>query len=398
MTTAVAARTFRLPHAPLHGVTIALVAFFTLVDLFATQAILPLLAHRYAAAPAVIGVAVNASTFGMAVGSLLTALFGQSLDRRFGIVCSLLVLTIPTALLATAPDLVTFAALRVVQGLCMAVAFTLTLSHLGEVCSAKAQAGAFAAYITGNVASNLIGRLIAASAAGLFGISSTFYMFAALNLVGALLALISVAPTGRSAEKARSLSDRLAGARALLVNPSVLAGFGVGFCILFAFIGVFSYVNFVLMRPPIGLGMMSLGLVYFVFLPSIVLTPFAGAIAVRVGVRRTLWIGLGVAEAGLALLLSHQLSLVLGGLVLVGAGTFFAQATATGFVSKAAGANRSAASGLYLAFYFSGGLAGAAAVGQIFDRFGWPACVASVGLALAAAAVLGVRFASSEEA
>jgi hypothetical protein len=40
-----------------------------------------------------------------------------------------------------------------------------------------------------------------------------------------------------------------------------------GFCILFAFIGTFTYVNFVLVRPPLSLGMMQLGFVYFVFLP-----------------------------------------------------------------------------------------------------------------------------------
>jgi hypothetical protein len=36
------------------------------------------------------------------------------------------------ALLAAAPDLLTFTALRVAQGLCMASAFTLTLAYLGE--------------------------------------------------------------------------------------------------------------------------------------------------------------------------------------------------------------------------------------------------------------------------
>ncbi len=85
--------------------------------------------------------------------------------------------------------------------------------------------------------------------------------------------------------------------------------------------------------------------------------------------------------------------------MLVGAGTFFAQATATGFVSRAAGANRSAASGLYLASYFAGGLAGAAVVGQVFDRFGWPACVARRRpCALAAAAFSGVKFVIPKEA
>ena len=151
------------------------------------------------------------------------------------------------------------------------------------------------------------------------------------------------------------------------------------------------------MRPPLGLGMMSLGLVYFVFLPSIILTPFAGAFASRFGARRTLWLGLAVAGAGLGLLLSTQLVLVLGGLVLAGVGTFFAQATATGFVSRAAGPNRAAASGLYLASYFTGGLAGAAIVGQIFDRFGWPSCMAAAAVALGLASLLGIQFIIPDE-
>ena len=82
---------------------------------------------------------------------------------------------------------------------------------------------------------------------------------------------------------------------------------------------------------------------------------------------------------------------MLTGLVLVGIGTFFAQATATGFVGRAATADRGSASGIYLACYFFGGLVGSAVLGQIFDHFGWAACVAGIGLSLAVAAVLAIR-------
>jgi len=68
-----------------------------------------------------------------------------------------------------------------------------------------------------------------------------------------------------------------------LRNPALLASFAIGFLILFAFIGTFTYVNFVLVRPPILLSAMSLGLVYFVFVPSIVSTPFAGYFVKRMG-------------------------------------------------------------------------------------------------------------------
>ena len=141
-------------------IVIGLTAFLTVVDLFATQAILPSLARAYMVTPAAMGFAVNSSTMGMAVAGLAVSLFSQRIDRRLGILISLSFLAIPTALLAVAPDLTTFTALRIVQGLCMASAFTLTLAYLGEECSAADAGGAFAAYITGNVASNLIGRLI----------------------------------------------------------------------------------------------------------------------------------------------------------------------------------------------------------------------------------------------
>jgi hypothetical protein len=72
-------------------------------------------------------------------------------------------------------------------------------------------------------------------------------------------------------------------------------------------------------------------------------------------------------------------------------GTFFAQAIATGFVGRAAMSNRGAASGIYLASYFSGGLVGTAALGQVFDRFGWTACVAGIALAVLSAAILSFR-------
>jgi predicted MFS family arabinose efflux permease len=100
---------------------------------------------------------------------------------------------------------------------------------------------------------------------------------------------------------------------------------------------------------------------------------------------------LAVAGFGLPLLLLPNLAAALSGMVLIGVGTFFAQATVTGFVSQAATADRGSASGIYLACYFAGGLVGTAILGQIFDRLGWPACVAGIGLSLAAAALLAGR-------
>src|SRR5262249_57571494 len=57
------------------SLVIGLTAFLTVVDLFATQAILPSLARHYDVTPAAMGFAVNASTMGLALAGLAVAFF-----------------------------------------------------------------------------------------------------------------------------------------------------------------------------------------------------------------------------------------------------------------------------------------------------------------------------------
>lgn len=374
--------------ALLRNLLIGLIAFLTVVDLFATQAILPTLVRAYGVSPAAMGLAVNASTIGMAAAGLAVAFFSRRIDRRRGIIASLALLAIPTSLLAAAPDLATFTALRITQGVFMSAAFTLTLDYLGEQCSAADAAGALAAYITGNVASNLFGRLMSAAVADHLGLAANFHVFAGLNLAGAILVYLTLGRRMRMQAARPGMGSSFTIWAEHLRNGPLRRGFALGFLILFAFIGTFTYVNFELAREPLAVSPMALGFVYFVFLPSILTTPLAGRIAGRFGTRPTFWGALGVAGAGLPLLLTPSLPAVLAGLTLVGVGTFFAQATATGFVGRAATTDRGSASGIYLACYFFGGLVGTAVLGQLYDRLGWAACVAGIAASLALAAWL----------
>jgi MFS transporter, YNFM family, putative membrane transport protein len=294
----------------LRSTVIGLTAFLTVVDLFATQAILPSLARHYGVTPAAIGFAVNACTLGMAVSGLAVGYFSREIDRRKGILISLVLLSIPTALLASAPNIAVFTILRVAQGLCMASAFTLTLAYLGEHYSAADSASAFAAYITGNVASNLIGRLISAGVADHFGLAANFYFFATLNLLGAVLVYFTVEKTPPMKDTGGGMSSHFQAWIMHLKDPSLRASFAIGFCILFAFVGTFTYVNFVLAGPAFGLSPMQLGLACLVFLPSVATTPLADRIAAGFGPRPALIGGLLLAGLGLPLLLLPRLAAV----------------------------------------------------------------------------------------
>ena len=372
---------------------IAIISFLTLVDLFATQAILPSLAAAYRVSPGVMGSAVNLCTLGMAISGLGVALFSHRIGRRTGVTLSLALLTIPTLLLSFMPDLTWFAGLRLLQGIFMSAAFSLTIAYIAETASAHVISAALAAYVTGNVASNLVGRLMSAAIADHLGLPANFLIFAGLNIAGAALAyfLLSNEVMNRSAGAQRGLLS-------LFQRRALRASFGLGFLILFVFIGAFTYVNFVLTRPPIGLSTMQLGFVYFIFLPSIIATPFAGFASNRLGASMVIIVALLVALLGLIASLIPDLTFVLGAMTLLAAGTFFAQAAATGYVSRSAGAARGSAGGVYLASYYSGGLVGSIVIGQVFDHFGWTAVVIVLGLALAAGCLLAFLMTEDDSA
>ena len=177
----------------LRAFTIGLTAFLTVVDLFATQAILPSLTAAYGVTPAAMGFAVNASTIGMAIGGLAVGLFGRSIDRRRGILAQ------PgdpvPANLASGHH-----ARRCRSSPCCASCRGFACRRplrsrspiLASTRAAADTASAFAAYITGNVASNLFGRLLAAGVVDHLGLAANFYVFAALNLSGAVLVWFTV--------------------------------------------------------------------------------------------------------------------------------------------------------------------------------------------------------------
>ncbi len=368
---------------------IALLAFLTLIDLFGAQALLPSLAAEFEADAATMGSAVNASTFGMAIAGLAVAFFSRQIDRRKGVWISLALLSAPTFMLGVVDDINLFTALRVIQGMLMATAFTLTMAYLAEECSGPEAAAAMAAYITGNVVSNLLGRLMAAGLADMGGLSVSFWAFATLNLLGAVLAALFLSQT-TSRETTGPTKSPLAVWATHLSNPSLQAGFAIGFLILFVFLGVFTYVNFVLAGPEYNLGAAQLGLVYLVFIPSVFTTPMAAWLVSNGGTFRAFAISMSVATAGLVLLITGSLPLLLLGLAAIGVGTFCAQAVVSGFIGRAADEDRAAASGLYLTSYYFGGLVGSLVVGEVFSEAGWTSAV----FLMIAAAVLSVLLAS----
>lgn len=102
-----------------------------------------------------------------------------------------------------------------------------------------------------------------------------------------------------------------------------MATFAIGFNVLFSLVGIFTYVTFYLAAPPFRLSTEKLSYLFVVYLIGLVVTPAAGYLIGRKGLRAGVAAAIAVSLLGVLLTLSHSLAVVIGGLALLCTGAFY---------------------------------------------------------------------------
>jgi predicted MFS family arabinose efflux permease len=356
---------------------VGLAGFCAFLDLYATQGILPLLSRTLNVTALEASATVSATTTAVALAAPFIGPLADVLGRKRVIVAAALGLALPTLLAASASTLHELSVWRFVQGLFMPAIFAVTIAYVGEECQGPGLGRVMAAYVTGNILGGVCGRFLSALVAARLGWQWSFVVLGCLNLLagGALWLLL---PSSRYFVREKNIASSLGALLVHLRNPRLLAGYLVGFNILFSIVGVFTYVNFLLAAEPFRLSTVALGSVFFVYLAGAVVTPVAGRWLHRLGSRAVLALAMLVASGGVLLTLVRELSVVLIGLALCAAGIFVCQSAANSYVASSAGRGRSSAAGLYVAVYYLGGTVGATAPGLAYRSGGWTLCVALI--------------------
>lgn len=164
--------------------------------------------------------------------------------------------------------------------------------------------------------------------------------------------------------------------RALFHLPRLVGTFAVGFNVLFSLVAVFTWITFHLAAPPFSLSTALLSSLFFVYLVGLVVTPAAGYLITRTGLRAGIAAGMLLSMIGVLLTLAPSILVILLGLAMVSSGVFVAQTASQSFLRIAIPPeSRVTGAGIYMSFYYLGGTA-AGVVPAIFWNIGkWPACV-----------------------
>ena len=376
----------------LAAVVIAGISAF--LGLYAPQPMLPELAASFHKTPGEISQLISISTIAVALVAPFVGVLSDRWGRKRLIVLSALLLAVPTLLAATATSLMQLMIWRFLVGVFTPGVFALTVTYINEEWGSGSGA-AMAYYVGGTVGGGFVGRTLAAFIADYGDWHQTFVVLGLLNMVGALL-IAWLMP--REQNHVRASQGE---ARAMwnhLHNVPLLATCMAGFCVLFALLGIFTYVNFRLAGAPFFMRPAALGRIFVVYLVSVALSPVSGKVIHRLGQRKTFSLSMLLACVGVLLTLLPYVPAILLGLALFCTGSFVGQSSASSYIGIAASEAKAAAVGLYVTAYYLGGSLGAAVPGIFWSRFGWTGCVVLISVVQLATALNALVFWRRKEA
>ncbi len=365
------------------------IGFFAFLNVYAIQAVLPLIMADFGASPVQAGMAVGATVLGVGLVSPFIGMLSDAVGRRNVLCTSLFALTIPTALIPLSNSLDMLVLLRFMQGLVVPGIVVVLIAYMSEEFSDGGIARMTGAYVGGTVMGGFSGRFLTGHAGHLLGWRGAFLTLAALNLAGAIWVWWRLPPS-RHFVPNRNFAAGLQTLRQHLRHRRLMGACAVGFCVLFSLVGAFTYVNLYLAAPPFLLTSAGLANVFAVYLVGVLVTPMTGRWIERLGFMRSMLGALAVSSAGLLLTLVPALAWVVVGLAVCSTGVFICQSATIGGIAKNITQGRSLATGLYYMSYYAGGALGAWLAGLAFEAGAWGGSVMTILGAQAVAAVIVV--------
>ena len=358
---------------------VALCGLCAFLELYCTQPLLPLLTRLFHASKTGVGMTVSAATLGVALSAPVFGALTERLARKRVIVASLIGVSLPTLLAATSTSLAQLIFWRFLQGIMVPGIVAVVITYIGEEWPPDRVALIMSFYVSGTALGGFVGRVSSGILADRFSWRVSFMVLGTAALAGAG-AVAAWLPKGRRRPVAPLKPDALPSfpyqVQGLFRSRRLVATFAVGFNVLFSLVGVFTWITFHLSAAPFLLSTTELSSLFFVYLIGLVVTPAAGFLITRVGLRAGIAGAICCSMTGVLLTLAPSLPVVILGLTMLSSGVFVSQTASQSHLRVAAPpGSRVTAAGLYLTCYYLGGAAAGVVPGAFWALGKWPACV-----------------------
>jgi YNFM family putative membrane transporter len=237
--------------------------------LYYYQALLPDLVTYFSLNKASSSLAVSSSTLGMAFG-LITAMFlADRYSRKRVIGYSLLGAAFFAIVSSFSPNFWVLVIANFFKGYILAGSTSVGLAYIAEEVSISKKLKITGLYISGNAIGGMLGRVLAAHFIHLYSWQTASGIIGAVCLVFALL-FFGFAPQSRNFQpKKESIKTLIKPNLIVIFSKKLLPFYLTGFLLLGAFVSLYNYMAFFLVKAPFNIAEQWIPYLYLLYIAGI---------------------------------------------------------------------------------------------------------------------------------
>jgi YNFM family putative membrane transporter len=350
---------------------VIIITILTLSALYAPQPLLPLLASEFQISRDMAALLTTIAFLPLCIAPLLYGRILSAFTPRQLLRGAIPVLALAEFLFPLCSTIWGLFAVRLLQGLMIPAILTAMMTYLSTQSAPSEIRRTMGIYIASTIIGGLLGRTMSGSIATLIGWHYSFYILGISLLFGFLL--LSFLDPGQPPQGAGPRGAIFT----ILREKNARRTYITIFCMFFVFAAVMNYLPFRVEELDASASEMRIGFMYSGYLLGIVTALNAGRFNHFLGsTSRTMMFGLaGLILALVGMLTPGTTPLFLFMFPFCGA-MFLVHSTASGNLNSLGLENKGMVNGLYVAFYYGGGMLGSSLPGPIYQQFGWPAFIA----------------------
>ncbi|KAA0876662.1 MFS transporter [Nitrincola tapanii] len=354
---------------------LCLASFLVFANLHAVQPLLPMLAQHFQVSELAANWLYTLATLVLGLALLVLGPLSDILGRRGLLLLTLFGVAFSTLMMAWVEGYQALLIWRAVQGLFLAGVPAVAIAYMSDEFSPQAMVAAVGLYIAANSLGGIVGRLLSAYVAEMWGWPMSFAALGGMTWIVAFFVLWALPSSRGFVPVPWHLKTLLQHLYEHLKSPTLLLAFLIGGINFAIFLNQYTYITFVLHEPPYSLPTAWLGALFLTYLSGTLASVLSGRLLQRFRPEQCMRMAITLLILGSLLSLHGTLPLLTVAFLINSYGFFWCHSVLSGWVGRHAQQAKASASALYLVFYYLGASLGGLYLFPFWQQWQWSGVV-----------------------
>lgn len=345
---------------------IVTVTVLTFSALYAPQPLLPVLSSEFSVSKTTAALMTTFTLIPLSFAPFIYGFILESVSAKKMVTFSMFFLSLTELLIFFSKSFHFLLAIRLFQGFLIPAILTSLMTYVSKLSEAGKLQKSMSIYISATIVGGFLGRAVSGFISFSFGWRYTFLAL----FICILLSLFFILKL-KSDVKVSSGKIVFQDIYKTLKNKNILFSYLGIFFLFSAFAGFLNFLPSRINELSSKINEFKIGLSYSGYLMGVFMSLFSVKIVSRFGYKNILKGGVIVFIFAVLIFSVPDLGVYYLNMFILCGGIFLVHSTLSGFVNRYGGDKKGILNGLYVSFYYSGGVLGSYLPGLVYENFGW---------------------------